>query len=86
MKVIRSSETSVHIRTTRRYIPEDRNFHFDNCRCENLKSYKMMSVYVYKELYGNEGPDKTIDIILLNIKPRVFCAQLDVTRNTPGIV
>jgi hypothetical protein len=32
----RSSETSVHIRTTRRYIPEDGNFY--NYRSENLKS------------------------------------------------
>jgi hypothetical protein len=30
-------ETSVHIRTTRRYIPEDGNIH--NSRCENLISY-----------------------------------------------
>jgi hypothetical protein len=34
---MRPSETSVHIRTTRRYIPEDGNIH--NYRCENLKSY-----------------------------------------------
>jgi hypothetical protein len=35
------SETSVHIRTTRRYIPEDGNIH---CyRCENLKSYKRVN-------------------------------------------
>jgi hypothetical protein len=31
MEVISSSETSVHIRTTRRYIPEDGNIH--NYRC-----------------------------------------------------
>jgi hypothetical protein len=36
MEVIRSSETSVHIQTTRRYIPEDDNFH--NYHHENLKS------------------------------------------------
>jgi hypothetical protein len=30
--------TPVHIRTTRRYIPEDGNIH--NYRCENLKSYE----------------------------------------------
>jgi hypothetical protein len=35
--VIRSSEISVHIRTARRYIPEEDNFH--NYSCENLKSY-----------------------------------------------
>jgi hypothetical protein len=33
----RYSETTAHIRTTRRYIPEDVNIH--NYRCENLKSY-----------------------------------------------
>jgi hypothetical protein len=37
MEVIRTSETFVHIQTTRPYIPEDGNIH--NCRCENLKSY-----------------------------------------------
>jgi hypothetical protein len=33
------SETSVHIRTTRRYVPEDGNIH--NHRYENLKFYNM---------------------------------------------
>jgi hypothetical protein len=37
MEVIRSSETSVHIRTKRRDIPEDINVH--NYRCENLIYY-----------------------------------------------
>jgi hypothetical protein len=42
MEVIRSSETSVHIRSTRRYIPEDGNFHFHNyrCRTSNPTYYK----------------------------------------------
>jgi hypothetical protein len=35
-----SSETSVHIRTTRHYIPDDGNIH--NYRCENLKSYDFL--------------------------------------------
>jgi hypothetical protein len=38
MEAIRSSETSVHKPTARRYITEDGNIH--NYRCENLKSYK----------------------------------------------
>jgi hypothetical protein len=37
MEVIHSSETSVHIRTIRRYILEEGNLH--NYRCQNLKSY-----------------------------------------------
>jgi hypothetical protein len=37
LEVIASYETSVHIRTTRRYIPEGGNFH--SCRCENIKFY-----------------------------------------------
>jgi hypothetical protein len=37
MEVIPSSETSIHIQTTRQYIPEDGNIH--NYGCENLKSY-----------------------------------------------
>jgi hypothetical protein len=37
MEAVRFSETSVHMRTTRRYIPEDGNFH--NHRFENLKLY-----------------------------------------------
>jgi hypothetical protein len=36
MEVKRSSETSVHIRTTKTYISEDSNIY--NYRCENLKS------------------------------------------------
>jgi hypothetical protein len=38
MEVIRSSETSVHVRTTLRYMPEDGNFY--NYRYENLISFK----------------------------------------------
>jgi hypothetical protein len=37
IEVIRSSEISVRIETTRCYIPEDGNFY--NYRCENLRSY-----------------------------------------------
>jgi hypothetical protein len=42
MELIDSSETSVHIRTTRSYIPEDGNIY--NYRCENLKSYENKAV------------------------------------------
>jgi hypothetical protein len=37
MEMIRSSETSVHTRSTQRHIPEDGILH-SHC-CENLKSY-----------------------------------------------
>jgi hypothetical protein len=37
METIRSSETSVHTRSTRRHIPEDGILH--SHRCENLESY-----------------------------------------------
>jgi hypothetical protein len=37
MEAIRSSETSVHTRSTRRYIPENGILH--SHRCQNLKSY-----------------------------------------------
>jgi hypothetical protein len=43
MEAIRSSETSVHIRITRRYIPEDDSFH--NYHCENFNSYNMHLVW-----------------------------------------
>jgi hypothetical protein len=41
MDVISSYVTSVHIRTTRRYILEDGNI--PNYRCENIKSYIVVS-------------------------------------------
>jgi hypothetical protein len=39
MVATRSSETSVHARSTRRHIPEDGILH--SHRCENLKPYKI---------------------------------------------
>jgi hypothetical protein len=46
MEGIRSSETSVHTRSTRRHIPEDGTLHCH--RRENLKSYiRNMSCYKY---------------------------------------
>jgi hypothetical protein len=47
-EVICFSETSFHIRTIRRYIPGDVNFH--NQRCKNLKSY-LLFIQCY---YGNK--------------------------------
>jgi hypothetical protein len=43
MEAIRSSETSVLIRATRRHLPEDDNHH--SHRRGNLKSYKVIVVY-----------------------------------------
>jgi hypothetical protein len=51
MEVIRSSETSVHIRITQRYIPEDGNFH--NCHFENLKSYIVLYRIFQKKIYND---------------------------------
>jgi hypothetical protein len=48
MEVIIFSEISVHIRTTRRYIPEDGNIH--NHRCENLKSYNMRFITIFSKI------------------------------------
>jgi hypothetical protein len=44
MEAIRSFETSVHTRSTRRHIPEDGILHIH--RCENLRSYMKYIVYV----------------------------------------
>jgi uncharacterized membrane protein len=45
MEAICSSEKSIDFqRTTRRYIPEDRTLH--NHRCENLKSYVLLTLYI----------------------------------------
>jgi hypothetical protein len=44
MKAIRSSETSVLTKNTRRKIPEDGFLH--SHRRENLKSYKAVDVYI----------------------------------------
>jgi hypothetical protein len=41
IEAIRSSETSVHAKSTQRHIPEDCILH--SHRCENLKSYKFRS-------------------------------------------
>jgi hypothetical protein len=43
MEAIRSSETSVHIRSTRRHIPEDGILH-SHCR-ESLKSYNDIKLH-----------------------------------------
>jgi hypothetical protein len=51
MEVTRSNETSVHIRTTRRYNPEYGNIR--NYRWENPKSYYIVfSINMYVPLYG----------------------------------
>jgi hypothetical protein len=44
METIRSSETSVHTRSTRRHIPEDGILH--SHRCENLKCYELRTVRI----------------------------------------
>jgi hypothetical protein len=44
MEAIRSSETYVHTRSTRRHIPEDGILH--SHRCENLKSYTVQEMFV----------------------------------------
>jgi hypothetical protein len=52
MEMIRSFETQVHTRTTRRYIPEDGNM--DKYRCENLKSYIAVS-FLKTRIKGEMG-------------------------------
>jgi hypothetical protein len=47
MEAIRSSETSVLIRATRRHLPEDDNHH--SHRRGNLKSYNDIVVQVYNK-------------------------------------
>jgi hypothetical protein len=42
MEVIYSSETSLQIRISERYVSQDGNIH--NYRCENIKSYEQISV------------------------------------------
>jgi hypothetical protein len=51
----RSSETSVHTRTTWRYIQEDGKIH--NYRCENLRSYtRVVTSEVFKLLISYTKP------------------------------
>jgi hypothetical protein len=45
MDVIRSSETSVDTKSTRRHVPEDGNLH--SHRCESFKSYTMLIMIVF---------------------------------------
>jgi hypothetical protein len=72
MEGIRFSETTAHIRTIRRYIPEDGNFH--NYRCENLKFYKLCD-----SLQGNESCDATSHAQAL---PRCYISCLKWTEVT----
>jgi hypothetical protein len=46
IEAIRSSETTVHTRSTRRHISEDGILH--SHRCENLKSYKRRYVWLFE--------------------------------------
>jgi hypothetical protein len=50
MEAIRSSETSVLIRATRRHLPEDDNHH--SHRRGNLKSYEFISIYIRVQSSG----------------------------------
>jgi hypothetical protein len=50
MQTICSSETSVEAQQiTRRHIPEDDTLH--NHRCENLKSYRDVLLWLYAQLF-----------------------------------
>jgi hypothetical protein len=53
MEVICSSETLVHIWTTRRYIAEDGTIH--KYGCENLRSYIMYALVIYEQLRGSKS-------------------------------
>jgi hypothetical protein len=55
MEAIRSSETSVLIRATRRHLPEDDNHH--SHRRGNLKSYIVVNSLVSASLYNLASPD-----------------------------
>jgi hypothetical protein len=59
MEAIRSSETSVLIRATRRHLPEDDNHH--SHRRGNLKSYKYW--YVLREIKGALRPPNSIILL-----------------------
>jgi hypothetical protein len=48
LEAIRSSETSVQTRSTRRHIPEDGIHH--SHRCENLKSYTTLPLPLFEGL------------------------------------
>jgi hypothetical protein len=52
MVVIPSFETSVHMRTTRHYIPGDGNIH--NYSCENLKSWRNVWHYAVHIILFNQ--------------------------------
>jgi hypothetical protein len=55
---IRSSETSVHTRSTRRYIPEDGILH-SHCR-ENLKSYTGQIQFIFLRFKPFRWPSKLL--------------------------
>jgi hypothetical protein len=59
MEVRISSETSVHIRTKRRYIPRDGNVHIFHC--ENFIPYKKnIHINMYPEILSYSGKNTLI--------------------------
>jgi hypothetical protein len=77
MEAIRTSETSVHTRSTLRYIPEHDILHSD--RRENLESYKLVSFHMMRltdfwrqsfKLHASLLYSKNFKVNLVDIEPR----------------
>jgi hypothetical protein len=81
MEAIRSSETSVHTRSTRRLIPEDGILH-SHC-CENLKSYTRYHdsfVLCFLSLQTIVG------IVRTSIRPQSLSSNFLAVRHSPVIL
>jgi hypothetical protein len=78
MEEISSSETLVHILTTRHYIPENGNIHIlFNCW---FTVYCLFSISESVIIQSDVDPHRQIVIVLILMKPAIHCRRANLTR------
>jgi hypothetical protein len=76
MEAIRSSETWVHTRSTRRHIPEDGILH--SHRRENLKFYIFKSIFFWKILYESKENVRFPSLFIFELFPSEASPSLSI--------